>query len=131
MLLSPDNPGYLPFVRYFQFAEPFPAGVSMAYTDRVLPDDELANAAEVLREAEIEAVRTEDEPAASAEPQPPHDTINDLSPQNVLKSVKLTEAELESMSIDEVRVVANALGIPDRTTIVEKSELIEEILRRV
>jgi Rho termination factor, N-terminal domain len=120
MLLSRDNPGYLPLVRYFQFAEPFPAGVSIAFADSVLPDDEMANAAEMLREAEIEAVRTEDEPAAGIE-----------SPSDALRSMKLTVSDLESMSIDEVRTLANALGIPDRTTIVEKSELIEEILRRV
>lgn len=130
MVLPQDNPGYLPFVRYFQFAEPFPAGVSIAYADTVVPDDELANAAETLREAEIEAVRTEEEPAAEPEQLQTHDPISDLSPQNVLKSVKLTESDLESMSIDEVRAVANALDIPDRSTIVEKSELVEEILRR-
>ena len=77
MVLPQDNPGYLPFVRYFQFAEPFPAGVSVAYADRVVPDDELANAAEMLREAEIEAVRTEDEPETDVEPLGTHDTISD------------------------------------------------------
>jgi hypothetical protein len=131
MFLPHDKAGYLPFVPYFQFAEPFPVGVSIAYADSVLPDDELANAAEMLRATEIEAVRTEDAPTTAAEPPGVCDPISDLSPQNVLKSVKLTESDLESMSIDEVRIVANALDVPERSTIVEKSELIEEILRRV
>jgi hypothetical protein len=129
-MVSQDNLGGLPFVRYFQFAEPFPAGVSVAYVDSVVPDDELANAAEMLRDAEIEAVRTENEPANAGAPLG-HDMVDDLSPSEALKSMKLTEADLESMSIDEVRVVANALDIPERSTIVEKSELVEEILRRV
>jgi hypothetical protein len=129
MFLSQDNPGSLPLVRYFQFAEPFPAGMSMAYAKPVVPDDELAHAAETLREAELEAAGTED-PAASGQEPPALAPVGDLSPANVLKSVKLTASDLESMSIDEVRAVANALDIPDRSTIVEKSELIDEILRR-
>ena len=43
--------------------------------------------------------------------------------------MKLTQADLESMSIDEVRAVANVLDVPDRGTITEKAELIREILR--
>jgi hypothetical protein len=90
----------------------------VAYADSIVPDDELASAAEALRAAEVESVRS-------------YDTVSDLSPLDVLKSMKLTRADLESMSIDEVRAVANVLDVPDRGTITETAALIEEILRRL
>jgi hypothetical protein len=127
MFLSQDSHGYRPFVPYFQFAEPFPAGVTVAYAEPVLVDDELANAAENLREAEIEAVSGE----ASHEALDSRDMVNEFSSLDVIKSMKLTRADLESMSIDEVRAMANVLDIPGRGTITEKAELVEEVLRRV
>lgn len=109
------------------------SGATFAHGFTPLPDDELANAAVSLREAEIEAVQSEPdsdefEPAGKAGK---YDTISELSPQDVLRSMKLTQADLDSMSIDELRAVANVLDIPNRGAITEKSELAEEILRRV
>lgn len=118
MWLSHQKTGYLQFSPYFHFAEPYPAGVVVAFADATVPDDELADAAEAVRAAEIEAVQE-------------HDSGADASPLEVMKSLQLTPEDLEGMSIDEVRAVANMLDVPNRETITEKSELIREVLRRL
>jgi hypothetical protein len=70
------------------------------------PDEEvMEDAAEALRQAEIEAA------------------LPDLH--------SLDEAQLEQMSIDELRAVANALDVPNRAQITEQDELIEAILLRL
>ena len=116
MFLLPERPNYLHLVPYCHFAEPFPPGVTVAYADSVVPDDEMSEAAEAVRSAELEAVGMDEE-----EP----------TPFDALESMKLTRADLDSMTIDELRAIANGLDVPDRATIVDKSDLIEEILRRV
>jgi hypothetical protein len=74
------------------------------------PDDDAMDvAAEALRQAEVEAVQPE-----TAEPVDP----SDVDP-----------AQLEHMSIDELRALAGALGVPDRSTITEQDELIAAIRR--
>jgi hypothetical protein len=74
------------------------------------PDDDAMDlAAEALRQAEVEAVQPET--AAPIEPA-------DVDP-----------AQLERMSIDELRALAGALGVPDRSTITEQDELIAAIRR--
>jgi hypothetical protein len=73
------------------------------------PDEEaMENAAEALREAEVEAVLPE---------------IPDVS--------TLTPSDLDQMSIDELRAVANELDVPDRATIIERDELIAAIRPRL
>jgi hypothetical protein len=67
-------------------------------------------AAEALREAEVEA----------AQPVP------DIPDTSTLDAVRL-----ESMNIDELRLVAKELDIPDRATITEKDELIAAIRQRI
>jgi hypothetical protein len=121
MFLIPDRPNYLQLVPYCHFAEPFPPGVTVAYADSVTPDDELADAAEAIRAAELEAVRTDES----------DDGTNNSSLADVLESMKLTESDLQSMTIDELRALANGLDIPDRAAITEKSELVDEIVRRL
>ena len=70
------------------------------------PDDaSMEEAAEALREAEVEAAQPD---------------ISDLN-----------AAQLEHMSIDELRAVANALDVPDRAQIIEQDELIDAIRRRL
>ena len=70
------------------------------------PDDEaMEEAAESLREAEVEAA------------------MPDVS--------NLTPSQLEHMSIDELRAVANALDVPNRAQIIEQDELIAAIRRRL
>jgi hypothetical protein len=64
-------------------------------------DDAIDDAAQALREAEIEAVKTNP---------PPSDADR-----------------LETMSIDELRKLAAELGVPDRAQIVEQDELIAAI----
>jgi hypothetical protein len=72
------------------------------------PDDEaMEDAAEALRQAEVEAVQ----------PDP------DVS--------SLSASELDEMSIDELRAVARVLDVPDRSKITEQDELIEAIRRRL
>jgi hypothetical protein len=66
-------------------------------------------AAEALREVEVEAAQPEPE-------------IPDVS--------SLDAIELESMNIDELRLVAKELDIPDRATITEKEELLAAIRQR-
>jgi hypothetical protein len=105
------------FPHYFHFAEPAPRGAVLAF-GAPIPEDDMEDAAEALRGAELDAAQ-------------PGDTVADLPPLDVIESMKITLADLETMSIDELRAVANALDIPDRSKITEKAELIEEILRRV
>ena len=72
------------------------------------PDDEaMEDAAEALRQAEVEAVQ-------------PDPDVNSLS-----------ASQLERMSIDELRAVARVLDVPDRSKITEQDELIEAIRRRL
>lgn len=72
------------------------------------PDDEaMEDAAEALRQAEVEAVQ----------PDPDVDS--------------LSASQLERMSIDELRAVARVLDVPDRSKITEQDELIEAIRRRL
>jgi hypothetical protein len=68
------------------------------------------DAAESLRAVEIQAVRPEPE-------------VPDVS--------TLDAADLEHMSIDELRVVAKKLDVPDRGKITEQDELIAEIRKRL
>lgn len=121
MFRTPDRPNYFQLVPYCHFAEPFPPGVIIAYADLVVPDDELANAAEAVRTAELQAVRTDQA----------DDETSESSPVDVLESMKLTQSDLDSMTIDELRAVASGLDIPDRAAITEKAELVDEILRRL
>jgi hypothetical protein len=70
------------------------------------PDDEAMDAAaEAMRQAEVEAV------------------LPDLA--------SLDAAQLEQMSIDELRAVAKALDVPGRAQISEQDKLIEAIRRRL
>ena len=75
--------------------------------DSVLDDDEDAmdEAAQALREAEVEAVRPN-----KAEP---------------------NDRRLEDMSIDELRALAAKLDVPNRGTIIETDELIAAIRERM
>lgn len=77
-------------------------------------DDEAAAlaAAAALRQVEVEAADPELTEVADA----PAD---------------FSAADLENMSIDEVRALANKLNIPARSQIIDKSELIAEIRRRM
>jgi hypothetical protein len=74
--------------------------------DSVLDDNEdpMDEAAQALREAEVEAVR----------------------PNNATAD----EKRFENMSIDELRALAAELDVPDRGKIIEKDELIAAIRAR-
>jgi Rho termination factor-like protein len=76
------------------------------------PIDEAAmeDAAEAIRDVEIKAVC-------------PDPDLPDLT--------TLDAAKLERMSIDELRVVAKELDVPDRSKITEQDELIAEIKKRL
>jgi hypothetical protein len=69
--------------------------------------DPMDIAAEAIRQAEVEAVRTEAEPSMPV------------------------SARLEEMSIDELRRLAAELDVPDRGKIIEQDELIAAIKRRL
>jgi hypothetical protein len=70
------------------------------------PDDAaMEDAAEALRQAEVEAAAPD---------------VNSVN-----------ASQLEQMSIDELRAVAGALDVPDRSKIIEQDELIEAIRRRL
>jgi hypothetical protein len=43
----------------------------------------------------------------------------------------ITESQLDEMSIDGLRAVAFALGVPDRSKIIERHELIDAIRQRL
>jgi len=69
-------------------------------------DEAMEDAAEAIRGVEVEAAQPE---------------LPDVS--------TLTPSQLESMNIDELRVVAKELDVPDRATITETDELMEAIRR--
>jgi hypothetical protein len=73
----------------------------------LLDDDAAENAAGALREVEVAAAQ--DEPDVST----------------------VQSSDLERMTIDELRVLARQLDIPDRGTIIEQDELIAEIRKRL
>jgi hypothetical protein len=66
-------------------------------------DDAMDEAAEALRQAEVEAV--------------------------VPDPTSLDASQLEKLSIDELRAIAKALDVPGRARITEQDELIEAIRR--
>jgi hypothetical protein len=68
-------------------------------------EDAMDDAAQALRQAELEAVQ-------------PDISANDRAP-------------LENMSIDELRALAASLDVPDRATITEQDELIAAIRQRL
>jgi hypothetical protein len=68
-------------------------------------DDAMQDAAEALRQAEVEAVKTDDS-----------------APERT---------QLETMSIDELRVLAARLDVPNRGAITEQDQLITAIRRRM
>ena len=70
-----------------------------------LDDAAMEDAAEALRQAEVEAAAPD---------------VNSLN-----------ASQLEQMSIDELRKVAGVLDVPDRSKITEQDELIEAIRRRL
>jgi hypothetical protein len=72
-----------------------------------IDEDAAEVAAEAMRQADIEAAQEE----------------FDIS--------SLKAADLEGMSIDELRVVARQLDVPDRAQITEQDELIAAIKRRL
>lgn len=71
-------------------------------------DEALENAAQALREVEVEAVQSED-------------SVTDSSTDS---------SQLESMSIDELRALAGEFDVPNRGQIIERDELIAAIRQR-
>jgi hypothetical protein len=67
----------------------------------------MEQAAEALRQTEVGAVQD----------------VPDVS--------SINPSELDSMSIDELRAIANTLDIPDRSKITEQDELIAAIRQRL
>lgn len=80
---------------------------TIGQSDSVLDDDENAmeEAAQALREAEVEAVR----PAKKLSDHP----------------------QLESLSIDELQALAAKLDVPNRGAITDQTQLIAEIRKRL
>ena len=70
-------------------------------------EDAAEAAAEVLREADIEAAQEE------------------------FDASSVDAAKLDGMSIDELRLIAKQLDVPDRERITEQDELIAAIRRRL
>jgi hypothetical protein len=73
-------------------------------------DAAMADAAAALRKVEVEAVQPEPE---------------------IAEASSFDAFRLESMNIDELRVVAKELDVPDRATITEKYDLIAAIRQRL
>lgn len=72
-----------------------------------LDDAAAENAAGALREIEVEAVQSGPDVRS------------------------LTSSDIQQMNIDELRVLAKQLDIPDRGTILERDELLTEILKHI
>jgi hypothetical protein len=76
------------------------------------PDDaSMEDAAEALRQAEVEAVRPD---------------VTDLPDDS-----SLTPSKLDQMNIDELRIVAKQLDVPDRGKITDRDDLIAAIRARL
>jgi hypothetical protein len=75
-----------------------------------LDEAAIDDAAEALRAVEVEAVQ-------------PEPNVPDVS--------QLSAADVEAMNIDELRVVAKELDVPDRATITERDELVAAIRQRL
>jgi hypothetical protein len=86
-----------------QLESPTDADTFDAPPGGLLDDAAAESAAGALREVEIEAAQEESSVA------------------------KVDVSQLEQMTIDELRVLARELDIPDRGTIIEQDELIAEI----
>jgi hypothetical protein len=72
-----------------------------------LDEEAMEDAAESLRQTEVDAVQE----------------APDIS--------SINSAQLDSMSIDELRAIANTLDIPDRGKITEQDELVAAIRQRL
>jgi hypothetical protein len=81
-----------------------------AVTAGSVDEGALDHAAAALREVELQA----------AQPEPAVPPVSSLDAD-----------DLEAMNIDELRVVAKELDVPDRATITEKDELIAAIRQRL
>lgn len=84
-----------------------------------ITSDEISDAAEALREVEIEAAR-EDAEAANA------DTA-EWKDGKALEEEVVIPVNLEELSIDELRAVAGMLRIPNYAQITDQEELIATI----
>ena len=92
-------------------------------------DEVIDDAAEALRQTEIEAVK------------PGHDAVTRGAANAAsggagsgpvtTEVASLSPSELANMSIDELRGVAAVLDVPEREKIIEQDELIEAIRRRL
>jgi hypothetical protein len=88
-----------------------PSAEQNSLTDEVgaLDDADMEGAAEAIRDVEVKAVR-------------PEPDVPDPS--------SLDAGDLQHMSIDDLRVIAQRLDIPDRSKITDQDELIAEIRKR-
>jgi hypothetical protein len=80
---------------------------SQASPEPTIDQDAAEIAAEAMRQADVDAAQEE------------------------FDIQSLNAADLESMSIDELRVVARQLDVPDRAQITEQEELIAAIRQRL
>ncbi len=87
--------------------------------DAPITSDDISDAAEALREVEIEAAR-EDAEAANA------DTV-EWSCVSPVEEEVVIPVNLEELSIDELRAVAGMLRIPNYGQITDQEELIATI----
>ena len=90
--------------------------------ENMIDDAAAEGAAAAMRDADIEAAKEEIEARSEDVSDRTRDEF-DLS--------TIRPSDLDQMSIDELRVLARQLDVPDRSTITEQDELIAAIRRRL
>jgi hypothetical protein len=95
---------------YDRHADPSAEQNQLADDTGPIDEADMEDAAEAIREVEVKAVR-------------PEPDVPDPS--------SLDANDLEQMSIDDLRVIAQRLDIPDRSKITEQDELVAEIRKRL
>ena len=91
-----------------------------------ITSDEISDAAEALREVEMEAARDYDIPLADNSIVDNTDTVEWPNTQAVEQEFVIP-VNLEELSIDELRAVAGMLQIPNYAQITDQEELVAQI----
>ena len=90
--------------------------------ENMIDDAAAEGAAAAMRDADIEAAKEE----AEAQTEDVSDRAREDFDLSTIRAI-----DLDQMSIDELRVLARQLDVPDRSTITEQDELIAAIRRRL
>jgi hypothetical protein len=92
-----------------------------------ITSDEISDAAEALREVEIEAARDETDISIADNSIADNTDTVEWSNANAVEQEFVIPVNLEELSIDELRAVAGMLRIPNYPEITDQEELVAQI----